>query len=124
MITVTRPRQAREMDMEAAFEMLRTACMWKQEVGMQQLLAEWRGREDAEYNEFCGPRRSPDSLFHPSSERAQLAELMFYGGVLNGVQTKDGCPVMVERLGQVDLTGLYYDEAWLHTLTSSYHPRV
>ena len=51
---------------------------------------------------------------------ARLSRRVFYGGLLPGVQNARGGPVAVERLGQIDLGGLYRDERAMDACIEGY----
>ena len=81
--------------MDAAELMFRNSILWRHETGiLDKLPAEWRGG--------TGKLRW-------RTARARFGDLCFYGGVIEQPTVRGG-PVLVERLGKIDLHGLHGDE--------------
>lgn len=53
----------------------------------------------------------------PSTPRSELAETHFYGGRLPTL-ARDGCPVLVERLGNADLSGIAREKLVDHVISA------
>ena len=113
---------AREFDIDAALSMLKDAVCWKRDIGLDDLMKEWRGLDGSQsYDSFCGPHQPESTTMGATSARANLAKSFFYAGTLNGASCKlDGGPILVERLGIIDLSGLYYDEEAQDLCVKSY----
>jgi len=117
--TLWRYAKAREWDVEQALEMFKSSVIWKRDTKLNELIVEWRGEPNEQG--YYGPHQARELLMEPGSERATLGERVFYGGVLNGVRAKHGRgPVMCERLGKVDLSGLSKDEELMELCVLSY----
>ena len=82
--------------LDEAETMFRASIAWRNEINMSKLCQEWRGEQ------IHGGKTS-------TSARARMGELCFYGGIMTN-RSIHGGPVLVERLGRVDLVGLYNDE--------------
>jgi hypothetical protein len=94
---------AREFDVPAAVSMVAERVEWALEVGLDALMAEWRGGAGGK----------------PTTARSRAADQIFYAGVL-GVSAS-GAPLMVERLGKADLAGVNREgEDLLQLLLKSY----
>jgi len=118
--TLWRYAKARECDTEQALEMFKSSLCWKRETGIKQLLEEWRGESADQEGSFSGPHRAADLQLHPTTPRSILAEKVYYGGVLNGVRSVHGGPVMCERLGKLDVGGLSGDDEAMQLCVDSY----
>eukprot|EP00511_Aplanochytrium_stocchinoi_P002251 CAMPEP_0204834614 /NCGR_PEP_ID=MMETSP1346-20131115/20186_1 /ASSEMBLY_ACC=CAM_ASM_000771 /TAXON_ID=215587 /ORGANISM="Aplanochytrium stocchinoi, Strain GSBS06" /LENGTH=268 /DNA_ID=CAMNT_0051968009 /DNA_START=318 /DNA_END=1124 /DNA_ORIENTATION=+ len=122
--TVWRYCLAHDYDIDAAESMFKHSIVWKEEeVKIHELYNEWRGEQfEIDSNRVAQQR-------NPSSNRSLLGESVFYGGILDA-KSKNGGPVLLERLGTVDYSGLkhnkeaqdacfnsyivYMEEAWRH----------
>jgi hypothetical protein len=96
-----------EAIVKSAVAMFVHANQWRIDVKMPELMRDWRG----------GPRNSP------ITEQALLGQCGFYAKLLDhagGLASVRGGPIMVERLGRIDLAGLYYDELMLEAVLKSY----
>ncbi len=94
---------ARDFDVPAAAAMVVERVAWAEEVGLDAIMAEWRGGEGGK----------------PTTARSRAADQIFYAGVL-GVSSS-GAPLMVERLGKADLAGVNREgEDLLQLLLKSY----
>lgn len=87
--------RAREFKLDKAEEMFKFALAWKHDIGIDALVEEFRG----DGAEAAAVKRA-------MTARAKQAERVFGGGVLQGVKSATGAPVVVERLGKVDFAGL------------------
>jgi hypothetical protein len=88
---------ARQGDIPAAAEMLRTRQRFHHEFGLDEVWAGWR---------------PPQGM--PMSPRAEFGSKIFYAG-LSG-WTKEGGPLLVERLGRADLAGISREGAIVEDL--------
>lgn len=75
--------------------MFRSSIAWREEIGLANILKEWRGDKNG------GPRWK--------SARARMGDLCFYAGIAEA-RSLTGGPIMVERMGRMDLAGLAGDE--------------
>jgi hypothetical protein len=88
--TLWRYLVAREMDIEKAEEMFVSSTDWKREQKLRQRKQEY---------------------LEQKTRWSRIARRVFYGGIApSHVQTKNGGPVAFERLGQIDLGGMYRNE--------------
>lgn len=110
--TLFRYAIARDFDTAAALSMFKESLRWKRDFELNKLLCEWRGKNnDAPYSSFCGPHSQNRSFMNGSTKRARFAKAFFYSGVVNGVRlAKGGGPLMIEKMGEIDLSGIYYHE--------------
>jgi hypothetical protein len=88
---------ARQGDLEAAEAMMRSRLSFHRAFGLDDVWAGWRPAK--------GRSMSP---------RAEIGSKIFYGG-LSG-WTKEGGPLLVERLGQADLAGISREGALVEDL--------
>lgn len=86
-----------ENAMDQSEEMFRSSVAWRNNINIKGLCNEWR---------------SKDSKI---SARARMGQLCFYGGIMANKMLTGG-PILVERLGNLDLPGLYYDECNINNL--------
>eukprot|EP01043_Picozoa_sp_COSAG02_P045995 COSAG02_NODE_4262_length_5575_cov_7.055698_2_plen_372_part_00 len=94
---------AREFDVSAAAAMVTERVKWAEEVGLDGIMAEWRGGEGGK----------------PTTARSRAADQIFYAGLLG--TSASGAPLMVERLGKADLAGVNREgEELLQLLLKSY----
>ena len=77
--------------LDASEEMFRASVAWREDIDLLGILEEWKGKES-----------------RVKSARARLGELCFYGGSM-AKRLASGGPVLVERLGRLDLSGLSDD---------------
>ena len=94
--------QSREDNpMDKSEEMFRSSIAWRKEIQLlSRLVPEWRGGSTSQ---------GADSAPTAATARARLGDLCFYGGLLDAKSTNNG-PVLGERIGSVDLAGLYSDD--------------
>ena len=95
--TLYRFVSARQGDIAAAADMLRARLRFHHEFHLDKVWAGWR------------PPRG-----RPMSPRAEIGSKIFYAG-LSG-WTKEGGPLLVERLGQADLAGISREGALVEDL--------
>jgi hypothetical protein len=76
----------------ASEAMFRSTIQWRSDIEMSKLMFEWQV-DNTRYK----------------SARAKFGDLCFYGGLLK-VRSQRGGPVLYEKLGKVDLYGLYNDK--------------
>lgn len=88
--------------MEESENMFRRSVAWRETIGLSELCQEWQPLDEA--SESISPMQQKWK-----SARARLGNMCFYGGILSACSVNGG-PVLVERLGSVDLPGLYRDE--------------
>jgi hypothetical protein len=81
-----------ENPMDSAENMFRSSVSWRKEIDMKEVVREWR-----------------DENGSPRSVRARFGDLCFYGRLLPHRSIRGG-PILLERLGKLDLQGLYRDE--------------
>ena len=95
--TLWRYLVAREMDIEKAEEMFVSSTDWKREQKLRQRKQEY---------------------LEQKTRWSRIARRVFYGGIApSHVQTKNGGPVAFERLGQIDLGGMYrHEDEFQHAL--------
>jgi hypothetical protein len=85
--------QSREENpMDASEFMFRSSISWREDIQLHNLLREWRDGENG-----------------PLSARARMGDMCFYGGLMTNKSVTGG-PVLVEKIGHTDLSGLYGDE--------------
>lgn len=99
-----------EATMAAALDMFIHSFRWKRDINMPQLLQDWNieATDDTKANSS-------------RTEEAKIGLHCFYAGNLStDVRTIRGGPVMVERLGKIDLAGLYADETAQNAVLDSY----
>jgi len=91
---------------EEAANMYRTSMTWREEVDIE---AVWASRQTPEGVETL-------------SDLSKLAQSAFYGLVLSGSDgmTKQGGPIMFERLGKVDMAGIGSEEKLTEEIVLSY----
>ena len=77
-----------ENPMSSSETMFRSSVLWRESIDMPNLIKNWRQTKCA---------------------RARLGDLCFYGGLLEKRSVNNG-PVLIERLGKVDLPGLFSDK--------------
>lgn len=113
--------------MSKAEDMFRSSLQWREECRLQEeILPEWRcPAATCTDKDTCidtsADRKSRSNS--AASARARLGDLIFYGGLLAARTTKEsapneaehkgglgGGPVIVERLGMLDLPGVHADE--------------
>ncbi len=82
-----------ENPLQASEAMFRSTMEWKKEIKLDKLCKEWEITGNKRYN----------------SARAHFGTLCFYGGVMKEKSVRDG-PILVERLGKMDISGLFSDE--------------
>ena len=88
--TLWRYLVARDMDVEKAQEMFISSTDWKREQKLRQRKTEY---------------------IEQKTRWSRIARRVFYGGIApSHVQTKTGGPVAFERLGKIDLGGMYRHE--------------
>jgi hypothetical protein len=99
-----------ENPMNQSETMFRSSVGWRKDIHLKELMCEWRGGVTSQ---------------SPQSARAKFGELCFYGRLLPHRSIRGG-PILVERLGKLDLQGLYADECKSLSFTFpliSYFPR-
>ena len=89
--------------LDKAEEMFRLSCEWRNEIKMiEEIYPEWRGGDMS------------DTRPRARSARARFGDLVYHGGLLDATccieESPQGGPVLLERLGKIDLPGLYNDE--------------
>lgn len=90
--------KSREDDpMGQSEEMFRTSISWRKEIDIRNLMNEWRGGGEEGSNK------------QPRTARARFGELCFHGKLLPE-RSIHGGPILVERLGRLDLPGFSGDE--------------
>mmetsp|Transcript_39424 Transcript_39424/g.77557 ORF Transcript_39424/g.77557 Transcript_39424/m.77557 type:complete len:287 (-) Transcript_39424:264-1124(-) len=87
--TLWRYCQAHAFDLNQAQDMFTHSMVWKEEVGIEKLFDDFSGRQRGSYS---------------------VGQNAFYGGILDSC-TVQGGPVLIERLGKLDVAGLSANEA-------------
>jgi hypothetical protein len=82
-----------ENPLDQSETMFRESIAWRKDITIRELVREWRSGDAGQ----------------PLSARAKFGELCFYGKLLPQRSVRGG-PILVERLGKLDLQGLYGDE--------------
>lgn len=101
--------KSREVNpMDASEHMFRSSVAWREEIDMNSLLAQWRLPNSTTSDATTPAGSRTTNLSKKGSARARLGDLCIYTGMMART-TVDGAPVLVERLGMVDLPGLYHD---------------
>lgn len=89
--------------------MFRRSVQWREDIGLAALCEEWAGAFSSQRNADTDTDNVAETPHREwSSARARMGMACFYGGIMKEVSTSGG-PVLVERLGRVDLPGLYND---------------
>jgi hypothetical protein len=100
-----------ENPMDQSEMMFRESVAWRKEIGIRELVREWRNFdlncECQKHGHQPQPQSQPQQK--TQSARAKFGELCFYGKLLPQRSVRGG-PILVERLGKLDLPGLYGDE--------------
>jgi hypothetical protein len=102
--------------MEKAEEMFRSSCQWRDDIQLvDTLYPEWRGCNNATVSdEGVDGSSSASNTPRALSARARFGDLIYHGGILDATckigGAAPGGPVLLERLGMIDLPGIYADE--------------
>jgi len=96
--------------METSENMFRSSVIWREEINMDKMMSEWRpslNNSTGSGGESQSQKLSSSTgSIKRGSARARLGDLCIYTGIMEKPSATGG-PVMVERLGKMDLVGLY-----------------
>ena len=106
--------------LDKAEDMFRNSCQWRHDIQLVEIVyPEWRvsiPHPDTDTGTVTDTDtdRANKRRHRATSARARFGDLIYHGGLLDATccikEGAPGGPVLLERLGKIDLPGLYSDE--------------